>query len=179
MAQGHGVEPKSFFTHLCGRFRLPSDRNLDTIPSYELLAEVSRRTAVHYDRLVMMTISWHVEPWYAREARNDRRGSFGFCSLCWKTDPIPYVRRAWRLSWMACQKHRIPLRWWCPECRRETSIEALGPLQPISRCVQCDFDLAGAAPLGWPHSRTPEEIADLLDRWRQEFERATSRYRIA
>jgi len=48
VAQGHGVEPGFLFAHLRSWFRLRSDRNLDTDPSYELLAQVSRRTAVRY-----------------------------------------------------------------------------------------------------------------------------------
>ena len=174
VAQGHGIEPRFFFDHLRGRFRIPAERNLDADPSYELLAEVSRRTAVCYERLVGMTLRWHTDPWYAREVRYDPGGGFGFCSLCWAADPVPHVRRAWRLPWMACREHRIPLQWDCPRCRRERSIETLGPLPPVSQC-ECDFDLRCAAPSIWSGSRTSEEIAEYLDRWQHEFERAEAR----
>src|SRR6476660_3427029 len=137
IAQGHGVQPRFFFAHLRSRFRLPSDRDLDTDPSYELLAEVSRRTAIRYAGLVLMTLRWHVHPWYAREARN--HPAFGFCSLCWRTDTVPYVRRAWRLPWMACQQHEVPLAWHCPRCKRWASVEALPAIPPISQCAECEL----------------------------------------
>ena len=81
IAQGHGAEPRVFFGHLRRNFRLSSDRDLDTNPSYELLAGVSQRTAIHYDRLVVMTLRWHVQAWYARHMRNGQAGCFGFCPL--------------------------------------------------------------------------------------------------
>src|SRR5690606_34205368 len=114
IAQGHGAEPRAFFGYLRRKFRLSSDRDLDTDPSYELLAGVSQRTAVHYDRLVVMTLRWHVQAWHARQMRHGQAGFFGFCPLCWARDREPYVRRPWRLPWMPCTDHRTPLRWECP-----------------------------------------------------------------
>jgi TniQ len=177
IAQAHGLAPTVLLAHFRARFSLAPTRDLDTDPSYELIAEVSHRTALTYSRVVRMTLRWHAHPWYAREARN-HHGSFGFCSCCWTADSVPYIRRAWRLPWMPCLDHRIPLRWRCPQCKGETRIEVLGPVPPIHRCLQCDVDLRFAAPAQWPRTVSRSEIAGLLHRCQQEFENVDARYRI-
>lgn len=178
IAQGLGLEPGLFFAYLRRSFRLSADRDLDMNPSYELLAEVSRRTTVRYNRLVVMTLRWHVHPFFATDTRNDRSSGFGFCSLCWRADPAPYIRRAWRLPWMACDEHRIPLRWQCPACRRSTSMENLRAVPPLPQCARCDFDLRNALPVSWPGSIAPQQVADILDTRRKQFEDAEALYLI-
>lgn len=178
IAQAHGLAPKVLLSYLRSRFRLDSARDLDTHPSYELLAEVSRRTAVRYDRLAVMTLRWHVHPWYANSARNQRDGSFGLCSLCWARDPIPYVRRAWRLPWMPCLNHELPLAHRCFKCGWFAGTEALSAGPPLSRCGRCGFDLRGSPRPVWPKAAPAEKIAETVERWRAEFEDAEPRYRI-
>jgi hypothetical protein len=178
LAQGLGVEPRAFLAWLRSRFRLESDRDLDMNPSYELLAEVSRRTAIRYDRLVVMTLRWHVYPFYARDTRTGRSSGFGFCPLCWSADPVPYIRRAWRLPWMPCGEHRIPLLWQCPACKDRPGMERLPAAPPLSRCTGCGFDLRLASPAGWPRTLTGQQIADLLNNRQREFDAAEPQYVI-
>lgn len=162
VAQGHGVEPRVFLTYLRSRFRLESDRDLDMNPSYELLAEVSRRTAIRYDRLVVMTLRWHAQAWYARQVRCGHTGSFGFCPLCWAQDSEPYIRRPWRLPWMPCTAHRTPLRWECPQCHRPTNMGLLDAAASIWICTRCGIDLRSVSSARWLRTITEQETRELI-----------------
>jgi hypothetical protein len=178
IAQAHGLAPEVLLSYLRSRFGLETGRDLDTNPSYELISEMSRRTAVRYDRIVVMTLRWHVYPWYAHTARNQLGGSFGFCPLCWACDAVAYVRRAWRLPWMPCFEHELPLSRRCRECGWFTGTERLHSAPPLSRCGQCGFDLRHSPPAAWSKTAEPEKIAEMLVQWRAEFEEAELRYRI-
>jgi hypothetical protein len=127
---------------------------------------------------VVMTLRWHVHSFYATDTRNDSSTGFGFCSLCWRADPVPYIRRAWRLPWMACDAHRLPLLWRCPGCKQRTSIEGLGAVPPLPQCAGCDCDLRNATPVSWPSSIAPQQIADMLEERRKQFEDTEARYLI-
>ena len=176
IAQGHGAEPRAFFGHLRRQFRLSSDRDLDTNPSCELLAGVSRRTAVRYDRLVVMTLRWHVQPWFARELRHGHAGLFGFCPSCWQRDPQPYIRRPWRLPWMPCTEHRMPLHWKCPQCQEWINMGVLGATTSLSICTRCGIDLRSVSPARWQRTITGEQIEEVIKSRQDEFQQAESQY---
>lgn len=85
-----------------------------------------------------------VWPWIlAIGARNRRRsGGLQYCSKCLATDPIPYFRLYWRLSWhTACERHSIFLRDSCPSCGSPLEPHRLGlGCDHLARCVRCAAD---------------------------------------
>jgi len=147
IAQAHGITPRLFISQLRANARA-GHRDLDVSPSYEMIAEVSRRTAVPYSRIVRMTVRWHVDPVIGGRVRD--ADTFACCPLCWREDPSPYVRRAWRLAWTPiCIRHRTPLGGFCPQCRHFPAFESTSAAHSICRCQRCSFDLRRME-TGWP-----------------------------
>ena len=60
LAQAQGILPRVFLSTLRAQFGVGT-RDLDARPSYELIAEVSRRTGIAYARIVRLTVQRHVE----------------------------------------------------------------------------------------------------------------------
>jgi hypothetical protein len=141
ISQAHGLPPWRFVRELrrCVRTRA---HDLDVHPSYELIAEVSRRTGVNYNRIVQMTLRGHVESWVGRKAMSQEpEDAFGFCPSCWAADTEPYIRRAWRLPWTACALHRIALCRQCPACHWISSWSHLAAVGGLAVCGGCGADL--------------------------------------
>jgi TniQ len=131
--------------------------DLDVHPSYELIAEVSRRTGVNYNRIVQMTLRGHVESWVGRKAMSQEpEDAFGFCPSCWAADTEPYIRRAWRLPWTACALHRIALCRQCPACHWISSWSHLAAVGGLAVCGGCGADLRQAPPPRWAEWQTKQ-----------------------
>jgi hypothetical protein len=149
ISQAHGLPPGRFARELRRHVRARA-QDLDTQPSYELMAEVSRRTGVRYRRIREMSLRGHVELYFARNAMAQQpEDAFGFCVLCWRADADPYIRRAWRLPWTACALDRVPLQWRCSACDWVCCWSRLGANGPLSICGGCGADLRYIAPPVW------------------------------
>ena len=139
LAQAQGAPPRVFLSTLRAQFGVGT-RDLDARPSYELIAEVSRRTGVAYARIVRMTVQWHVDGIVNGRLHPD--GAFGYLSSCWCKDSQLYVRRTWRLDWTPlCLCHRLPLGYGCFECRSRPALDWASTERALYICPRCSLDL--------------------------------------
>jgi len=83
----------------------------------------------------------------------DRRPIYRYCEICLRSDPIPYIRRLWRLTCAyVCPIHENVLRDRCPCCqvRINLSEDAARSSESIRRCSHCGMDLCDTTPVFLP-----------------------------
>ena len=179
IGQAHGITPRQFVSQLRANAHA-GNRDLDSHPSYELIAEVSRRTSIRYARIVKMTLRWHaVAPMFSSGSALLSADTFAYCPLCWVNDPVPYVRRAWRLTWMpVCMLHRVLLSEFCPRCRRVPCFQELAAYHLLCVCT-CRFDLRDAPPPEWPSRHSALDIERLIDTQGRRFHHLDASYAAA
>ncbi len=77
--------------------------------------------------------------------------SYRWCTLCWREDPIPYLRWSWRWERVKmCSVHRVPLAEVCPWCNSPLVIKRAlltksGPyvgVPNLSYCGLCSMPMA-------------------------------------
>ncbi len=74
--------------------------------------------------------------------------SYRFCSLCWRTDSVPFLRLEWRFArWTICPTHRVPMSECCPTCREPLQMQraVLGGssrvVNSLASCYCCGADM--------------------------------------
>lgn len=79
-----------------------------------------------------------------------------YCPECLRTDEIPYIRKAWRLSYYyVCTDHRQVLREVCPRCGKRISLSGTGQYiwgqgsrgLTLRECQHCGEDLCQVRPI--------------------------------
>lgn len=69
-------------------------------------------------------------------------GGVKFCPLCWIGDPVPYIRKNWRLSFYnACVFHNILMHNSCPQCTTPITISKTYQGLSFTNCFKCGYDL--------------------------------------
>ena len=79
--------------------------------------------------------------------------SYKWCTLCWRDDPIPYLRWIWRWEKVnTCTVHRVKLQQFCPWCNspmllKRALLTKSGPyvgVPDLSYCGSCAMPMADA-----------------------------------
>lgn len=107
-------------------------------------------------RWIMPLGVWH---------RRRRLGGLQFCPACLSTDPIPYFRKRWRLSFVTvCETHGVFLSDRCSRCDWPVQYHCLAPTAvSLRNCPFCGFDLAETLPTAASKGRAFALQVMLLD----------------
>lgn len=165
-AHAHGLRVETMCSMLFGRSSPVWNRDIDRSISTEMLTQLS--AASGNDLNLLQQCRLQSFEGIVSERVNCRGSSFGilplgiyhrkrtraslmYCPQCLRSDPYPFYRKAWRISWvMTCGVHELRLLDRCPQCsapiaphrvdikwRMQTSVgSALHCC-----CHQCGFDL--------------------------------------
>ena len=169
LAQGNGFKIHSFYADFFGHERQIWTRDVDHHAPDWLIDGLAMRTGVPTMRIISTTLRAFESYVFERlnEAGATRwltplsvyhrtRRAYGqqFCPLCLEEDERPYLRRNWRLSFVAvCIRHAVLLQDRCGACRRPLAPHRCDTDQRksrrghlgLDRCTYCWGDL-GAAP---------------------------------
>lgn len=139
------------------------DKNADPV----IVVTLARRTGTTPERAWATTLAAYAGLLYLRHNaagntpwlmnigvrhRLRRNAGLQFCPRCLATDPQPYFRRRWRLSWVTlCGTHGCGLLDRCPRCEAVVNFHRgeLGQKErveagPLTLCHACGFDLREA-----------------------------------
>ena len=183
-AHAHGLRVESMCSLLFGRCSPVWNRDIDRSVPIEMLTNLSKASANDLHLLQQCTLQ-SFEGIISERVnclgntpgilplgiyhRKRTRASLMFCPQCLRTDPYPFFRKAWRISWVViCGAHGLRLLDFCPKCsapvvphradmkwRIQTSVGS----DLHCCCNRCGFNLRFAqAPVA-----TDEEIA--AGRW--------------
>lgn len=119
-------------------------------------ALVEKHNANGNSRWIMPLGVWH---------RRRRLGGLQFCPLCLASDPVPYFRKCWRLSFVSvCHEHQVYLSDHCDQCGSAVHFHCLVPTAgSLRRCPFCGFDLARTRTFAAPATRSRDLQRVLLE----------------
>jgi len=158
VAQGMRLRPITFLNAVWGTGRSLVNQDLDNFAPELVVTRIVTATDISEDALRMMTLAEYEgrlferfppkgrKTWIlpVRVVSNDRRRhGLQYCPACLRDDPVPYLRRTWRLAFATgCTCHGIALHDACPACG--------ATVQPyraraIELCYRCARPLADAS----------------------------------
>lgn len=168
-AHAHGLRVESMCTQLFGRSSPVWNRDIDRSISPEMLLQLNTASSNDLSTLQQCMlqsfegiVSERVNCFGSSSGilplgiyhRKRTRASLMYCPQCLRTDPFPFYRKAWRISWVTtCDIHGLLLLDRCPQCnapivphrvdmkwRMQTSVGSV----LHCCCHQCGFDLRWA-----------------------------------
>ena len=156
----HGTDPMGWSYGLWQDWR-GWTRDIDRDVPPEILGKIARAVKLPVETIRAMTLKPLLLPFLGENAfrpttgwdwviplgaRNRiRSNGLHFCPAC-LSEPRPYARKQWRLSWNTiCPKHGTQLLLSCPECGQVFSPHLIDYRRPhFHRCSRCGYDLRNA-----------------------------------
>jgi hypothetical protein len=144
------------------------NRDLDKQTSSTICDIIVSKTGLSHGRIKEMQLCSHVGkfllsigeskstwiiPLNLYVVRRKHQTGLSICPLCLRADgKTPYFRKIWRLSTsVVCEKCHVLLIDNCPKCKSEINFlhsergkKMQAPINPISYCWKCSFDLSKA-----------------------------------
>jgi hypothetical protein len=168
LAHANGYKVQSFYAHFFGKERSIWTRDIDHQGPAWLIEGLSAGAGLPVDRVQALTLRGFES--FAFEQYNDRgvtrgllplgvrhrtRTAYGqqFCPSCLDEDPVPYMRRRWRLAvCVVCERHQVLLDDRCSNCgrplaphRADISSSRWWRLRhPLWRCTYCKEKLTNS-----------------------------------
>jgi len=160
-AIANGSDPSSWADGIWPEWRIWTrdiDRSIPTEKAYEL----SKITSLSLEEIKGMTLepdicriegldTLNIKSKWKWVVPTGERGSvktngIHFCPEC-LSDPVPYLRKQWRLSWnTVCSRHKCHLLLHCPSCNGVFLPNKIDYQHvDFTLCVHCGFDLKKAS----------------------------------
>jgi hypothetical protein len=164
LAHGHGLKVQTLCNLTFGNKQQVWNRDIDRLAPLWLINELCQRTDTPFDVAWNTTLRAY-EGWLYPAYRasgmlswilmlnlyHRKRRGFGmqFCPRCLATDPVPYLRKSWRVAFnTVCAKHGILLADRCPACGEAVAIHRISMVRldmldetSLAHCYSCEFDL--------------------------------------
>lgn len=172
LAHANGLKVQTLADRLFG---YPSSfwaRDQDKMANPDVIEALAEVTGKESEDLMQLTLKPYGDYLYAKHNPNGntrwilpigvyhrtRRHGLQFCPLCLLTDPEPYFRKYWRLSfYVECDLHHVLMQDACPNCtapvmyhRAELGHRHRRGYPPTIECYCCGFDLSRACPQPYP-----------------------------
>lgn len=164
LAHGHGLKVQTLCNLTFGNRHQVWNRDIDRLAPMWLITELCRRTDTPLDVAWATTLRTY-EGWLYPRYRpsgmlqwvlmlnlyHRKRHGYGmqYCPLCLASDPVPYLRRSWRVAFnTVCDRHGNLLAERCPACGEAVAIHRISMVRPdaldensLAYCYACEFDL--------------------------------------
>lgn len=164
LAHGHGLKVQTLCNLTFGNRHQVWNRDIDRLAPMWLITELCRRTDTPLDVAWATTLRTY-EGWLYPRYRasgvlqwilmlnmyHRKRQGYGmqFCPRCLAADPVPYLRRSWRVAFnTVCDRHGNLLAERCPACGEAVAIHRISMVRPdaldetsLAYCYSCEFDL--------------------------------------
>jgi len=132
LAHGHGLKVQTLCNLIFGDQRQVWNRDIDRLAPMWLITELCRQTDTPFDVAWATTLRTY-EGWLYPKYRSSgmlhwilmlnmyhrKRQGYGmqFCPHCLASDPVPYLRKSWRVAFnTVCAQHGNLLADRCPAC---------------------------------------------------------------